>query len=97
MLKERGILYAPDFAINAGGIISVGYEYFARTDRNPYNYPLTREAMMAHVARIEDVLSHVFTLADNKGISTGEAANQMAEDRFIGSPLPKVATQTSVA
>ncbi|MEK7802695.1 MAG: Glu/Leu/Phe/Val dehydrogenase dimerization domain-containing protein, partial [Pseudomonadota bacterium] len=28
LLKERGLLYAPDYAINSGGITSVGYEYF---------------------------------------------------------------------
>ena len=68
MLMERGILYAPDFAINSGGITSVGYEYFDRTGRNPYGYELTRARMNAHVEDISRVLQCVFTLARNKGI-----------------------------
>lgn len=97
MLKDRGILYAPDYAINSGGITSVGYEYFARTGRNPYTHPLTSGTMMAHVARIEETLGQVFTLADNKGLSTGEAADQLAREKFMETPLPRVSTQTSVA
>lgn len=58
-LKQRGILYAPDYAINSGGITSVGYEYFARTGRNPYAYPLAMETMMQHVARIGETLKSI--------------------------------------
>lgn len=86
MLKERGILYAPDYAINSGGITSVGYEYFWRTDRNPYTYPLTRESMMAHVSKIEDTLGRVFNLAENKTIATGDASDQLAEEIFKSGP-----------
>lgn len=96
LIQDRGILYAPDYAINSGGITSVGYEYFARTGRNPYNYPLTRDAMMAHVARIEETLGQIFILADNKNLSTGEAADQLAEEKFMETPLPRVSVQTSV-
>lgn len=93
MLKERGILYAPDYAINSGGITSVGYEYFWRTARNPYAHDLTREAMMRHVARIEDTLGRVFTIARNKDIPTGEASDQLAEQSFKAA----ASTQTSAA
>ncbi|MDY0030273.1 MAG: Glu/Leu/Phe/Val dehydrogenase dimerization domain-containing protein [Pseudobdellovibrionaceae bacterium] len=93
MLREKGIIYAPDYAINSGGITSVGYEYFWRTERNPYQYELTRDTMMSHVSRIEETLGRVFTLADNKAIGTGEAADQLAEEIFKAGP----STQTSVA
>ncbi|MCB1557657.1 MAG: Glu/Leu/Phe/Val dehydrogenase [Alphaproteobacteria bacterium] len=93
MLKEKGIIYAPDYAINSGGITSVGYEYFGRTDRNPYQHALTRDSMMTHVARIEETLGKVFTLADNKTIATGEAADQLAEEIFKAG----ASTQTSAA
>ena len=33
MLAKRGILYAPDYVINAGGIISVTLEYLCRNDK----------------------------------------------------------------
>ncbi len=93
MLKEKGIVYAPDYAINSGGITSVGYEYFWRTARNPYQHELTRDTMMSHVSRIEETLGRVFTLADNKTIGTGEAADQLAEEIFKAGP----STQTSAA
>jgi len=93
MLKEKGIVYAPDYAINSGGITSVGYEYFWRTERNPYQHELTRDTMMSHVSRIEETLGRVFTLADNKSIGTGEAADQLAEEIFKAGP----STQTSAA
>ncbi len=92
-LKQRGILYAPDYAINSGGITSVGYEYFARTGRNPYVYPLAMETMMEHVARIGETLKSIYTLAENKGIGTGDAANQLAENKF----RVTVSTATSAA
>lgn len=93
MLKERGILYAPDYAINSGGITSVGYEYFSRTGRNPYQYPLTMDTMMHHVSGIGETLKQVYLLADNKGIGTGEAANQLAQQLFSAT----AATVTSAA
>lgn len=93
MLKERDILYAPDYAINSGGIACVGYEYWGRTGKNPYDYPLTRDTLMAHVARIEETLGRIFLLSKNKGIPTGEAANQLSEQIFKAGP----STQTSAA
>lgn len=93
ILMQKGILYAPDYAINSGGITSVGYEYFDRTGRNPYNYPLTRARMNAHVEDIGRTLERVFTLSRNKGIGTGEAANALAEEIFKG----RASTATSAA
>lgn len=91
-LSERGILYAPDYAINSGGITSVGYEYFDRTGRNPYQYPLTRSRMNKHVEGIGAVLERVFTLSRNKGIGTGQAANELAEEIFKGASRASTAT-----
>lgn len=84
MLVERGILYAPDYAINSGGITSVGYEYFDRTGRNPYSYPLTRDKMNEHVEEIGATLETIYGLARAQSIGTGEAANLLAEKIFKG-------------
>lgn len=81
-LTERGIIYAPDYAINSGGITSVGYEYFDRTGRNPYSYPLTRARMNAHVEGIGKTLENIFKLSKANHIGTGAAANQLAEEIF---------------
>ncbi len=72
MLKQRDILYAPDFAINAGGIIDVFYE---RTGASP-------EKVRAHVETIGDTLTEIFNRSDRTGLPTGEIANELAEERF---------------
>ena len=79
MLKDLGILYAPDYAINSGGITSVGYEYFDRTGRNPYSYPLTRTHLNKHVEGIAETLEKVFAVSQSQNIGTGAAADQLAE------------------
>jgi leucine dehydrogenase len=71
-LKDRGILYAPDFAINAGGIIDVFYE---RTGASP-------EKVRAHVEGIGRTLAEIFKRSDRSCIPTGEVANTLAEERF---------------
>lgn len=71
-LKDRGILYAPDFAINSGGIIDVFYE---RTGASP-------DEVRAHVEGIGQTLAEIFTRSDNNGTPTGTVANALAEERF---------------
>lgn len=71
-LRERGILYAPDFVINAGGIIDVCYE---RNGPNP-------EAVRRHVETIGQTLKEIFTRSDRDNLPTGQIANQLAEERF---------------
>lgn len=95
MLKERGILYAPDYAINSGGITSVGYEYFDRTGRNPYSYPLTRAALNKHVEGIAASLDKVFDMSRSQNIGTGAAANQLAEQIFNSAKPQKDSTSAA--
>jgi len=72
MLAERGILYAPDFVANAGGIINV---YFELTGYN-------RERAMTYASRIYDNILKVFRMADEQKIPTYLAANRLAEERI---------------
>lgn len=71
-LAERGVLYAPDFVINAGGIIDVCYE------RQGYDAGRVR----AHVEGIGTTLSEIFERADRDQQTTSLIANQLAEERF---------------
>lgn len=87
MLKDLNILYAPDYAINSGGVTSVGYEYFARANRNPYAHELTMQHMLDHVAKIEQTMTRIFQTANAKNIPTGKAANQLAEELFKDNTL----------
>ncbi len=71
-LKNANILYAPDFVINAGGVINVYHELLG------YN----REVVMNDVKKIYDRLLEMFKIADDLNISTQEAANVFAEERI---------------
>ncbi|MBE3553725.1 MAG: Glu/Leu/Phe/Val dehydrogenase [Thermicanus sp.] len=72
LLMEKGIIYAPDFVINAGGVINVADEL------NGYN----RERAMKKVELIYDNILKVFEIADRDGIPHYKAANRMAEERI---------------
>lgn len=71
-LRQRGILYAPDFAINAGGVISIAHE-------GPrFDFALMRR----DVARIGETLSSIFVRADDEDRPTSVVANIIAEERL---------------
>jgi leucine dehydrogenase len=73
LLRERGILYAPDYVINAGGAIAlVGLEQLGWTDV---------EADAA-LARIGDTLREIYERADREGVTTAAAADAVAAARL---------------
>jgi leucine dehydrogenase len=69
-LRRRGILYAPDYVINAGGIIRVACEYLQRG---------TESEVRAHIARIPGTLRQVLEQAARESLPTGVVADRMAE------------------
>ena len=75
-LKARGILYAPDYVINAGGIVNISHE--SQLSGAPYD----KAAAFAHVARIGDTLAEIYRLAERADLPTSEAADRLAEQRF---------------
>ncbi len=73
-LRERGIAYAPDYVINAGGIINVGCELL------PGGY---KEAnALERIDRIYPNLKKVLEISRKEGISTHKAAARLAESRL---------------
>jgi len=72
-LHRRGILYAPDYVINAGGIINVEAEIGA-----PYNSERAREK----TERIYDIMSRVIEVSKRQEITTSQAADHIAEERI---------------
>lgn len=72
MVKDLGILYAPDFVINAGGVINVYHEL------HDYN----REEVIKAVEKIYDRLIDIFKISDRDHISTQEAARIFAKERI---------------
>ena len=73
-LQKRGILYAPDFAINAGGIINISFEL------NPIGYRPT-DARNA-VDRIYHTVRQIFTRNGQTGSTTHRTAVDLAEHRM---------------
>lgn len=73
-LKAKGIVYAPDFIINGGGVINVSDEL------QPGGY--NRERAYALVGDIGNKVARALALADERGISTDAAAVLMAEERL---------------
>jgi len=74
LLRERGILYAPDYVINAGGIINVSVELLPGGYDEAYS--------LERIARIYGNLKQVFQIAHEEQISTREAAARLAEQRL---------------
>ena len=72
VLMHRGILYAPDYVINAGGIIDIYYE-------GPgYDWTVVE----AHLQRIGTTLSTIYQRSRADSRPTGEIADRMAEEIF---------------
>lgn len=71
-LIKKGIYYAPDFLINAGGLINVAAEL------DGYN----KERVMGNVEKIYDRTLDIFALSEAENIHTQAAANKIAELRL---------------
>ncbi|MEQ8354235.1 MAG: Glu/Leu/Phe/Val dehydrogenase dimerization domain-containing protein [Kiloniellaceae bacterium] len=71
-LRQRGILYAPDYVINAGGVIAISHE----------GPDYDESKAFAHVAQIHGTLLEIFRRADAAGVATSDAADRLAEERF---------------
>lgn len=72
LLEEAGVLYAPDYVVNAGGVINIAEELVG------YH----RERAYANVRRIFDTTAAVLATASLENIPTVEAADRMAERRM---------------
>lgn len=71
-LQQKGILYAPDYIINSGGLIQVADEL----------YGINHERVLAKTKHIYDAILEVYKMSELNGISTMESANKMCEKRI---------------
>jgi leucine dehydrogenase len=78
-LHRRGILYAPDYVINAGGIINVSLEYLARRAGEACDISDVRQ----RIAEIPDRLRMIWTQSEASGESADAVADAMAK-KLIG-------------
>lgn len=72
ILDEKGILYIPDYVINAGGVINV-YEEFVGYDK---------EKAMEKASKIFDNVNEIIEISKRDSIPTYKAADKLAEDRI---------------
>ena len=72
MIKDRDIIYCPDFVINAGGIINVYHEL----------HGYVKEAVMADTKKIYDRLLDILTIAQKEDITSQQAAKVFAKRRI---------------
>ena len=73
LLEQRGIVYAPDYAANAGGVINGCCREMLGWDV---------EKTLAKTDAIYDTLLKIFALAEREKIPTYQAADRLAEERF---------------
>lgn len=71
-LRARGVTYAPDYVVNAGGIISVSAEYLGES----------AAAVEARVRAIPDRLLRVLAAAEAEGLAPHQAADRIVRDRI---------------
>ena len=83
MLKSRGIIYAPDFLINAGGIINV----FAELEG------YGRQEIMNKTKNIYHTTTKILERSRDENITPNEAAMKMANERIAQAKQPKIHTQ----
>jgi leucine dehydrogenase len=72
ILLDRGVLYAPDYAINSGGVINVYGEFEGYNEKRSYN----------RVNHIYDILMEIFERSQDQKIPTMDAADALAEERI---------------
>src|SRR5690606_26764137 len=72
MLREVGILYAPDYVVNAGGLMNVFVELEGYSP----------DRALDKTMQVYDNMMKVFEIAKRDGIGTHTAADRMAEERI---------------
>jgi valine dehydrogenase (NAD+) len=72
VLADRGVLYAPDYVVNAGGLVQVADEIEG----------FVFDRAKAHAAKIYDTTKRVFAIAAEEGVPPAVAADRFAERRM---------------
>jgi leucine dehydrogenase len=79
LLDAQGILYAPDYVVNAGGVINIGFEF------RPEGYD--EAEALAQIETIEGTLTKIFGMARDRGVTTLAAARKLADERLERGPV----------
>jgi leucine dehydrogenase len=74
ILQNRGILYAPDYVINAGGVINISHE----------DEHYQAEKAFLHTASIGELLMEIFSRAAAEAKTTADVADELAREKMAG-------------
>ncbi|MDY6789075.1 MAG: Glu/Leu/Phe/Val dehydrogenase dimerization domain-containing protein [Candidatus Nanohaloarchaea archaeon] len=85
MLRDRDILYAPDYVINAGGLITVVQEMEGNSKEDAYD----------KTEEISERLEMIFEKSEEEDVSTVKAADRFAEERMAEGKKERFATLES--
>lgn len=80
-LRRAGILYAPDYVANAGGVMAAGMQYLWMVKPELSAFP-THQAISDRVAGIGYVLEQIFIRADAEGKNTAVVADEQGREGF---------------
>lgn len=72
MLHDKGVLYAPDYVINAGGIIEIHRQFKDEA----------AESYFTQIEAIGDTLNDIFRMSEEQSCTTAEVADLIAEQRL---------------
>ncbi len=86
LLSERGILYCPDYVINAGGLINVYHEMVGYEELKVFK----------HVQGIGNTLTEIFEQADKSQTTTNISAYCLADSRIAAAKAKKIKVLQSV-
>lgn len=91
-IHERGILYAPDYVINAGGVINIANEFapIGFPDNVPYQYSLNRA--IKKIEEISATLRIIFQKSHAEAIPTHRIADMMAQEALLNIPINMIST-----
>jgi len=84
ILFDRGILYAPDYVINAGGIINVSVEFI--------DGGYDEKVALQHIERIPEALKEIWAISAHKKIPSSQAADRFAEQIIADARSAKAST-----
>lgn len=74
---NRGMIYAPDYAINAGGLINIYYEGAVQGGYK-------KELAYAHIAKIKDTISTILERSKSEKVAANQIADRMVVERIAG-------------
>lgn len=73
LLVNKGVVYAPDYVINAGGVIQV-----SGIEDNGYDHSIVEK----HLEIIPRNLTKIYKISNSTGIATGKVANRLVEEKL---------------